>query len=1033
MTDATLQQDNAPPAPDRWEPVYNIQPGVPFADALATGLLQAYGFKPESLANIRILLPTRRACRILRDTFLRITDGKPLMLPAMQALGDIDEDELSLEISGLAGGELELNLPPAIPPLKRQILLARELMRSDQFHYSTDQAFALANALGRLLDQTYTENLDLKNLPALVKEEGLSDHWQITVKFLEILSQKWPQMLADIGVIDQADRRNRLLLALSDYWQANPAQTPVIAAGSTGSIPATAKLLKTISRMPQGTVILPGLDPTLDLDSREHIEDTHPQATLYNLLHKMDVEPTSVLLWPYLPKPSIHSDIPPAIAEKRMDMRRFLASETMRPAATSNHWQNLHLDDDSRHHLNGSLENLKLITCDTIQEEARVIALILRETLIDQGRTAALITADRMLAQRVAAVCRRWDIELDDSAGLALHQSVCGTFLRLTADYFADSPAIGTLLSILKHSHARLQLAEDEKALTLGGLEKDFLRGAIRLKTHDDILPARKDRDGLPKQPEQSYKDLAAAFKTLTNPMAALELHQRHSFKDILTAHIQLCENLATPCGGLDDTGNPLWRDDDGETAAIFMADLVSHSHTMPDVTLNEYAKILESLMKAVTVRSPYGTHPRLHILGQLEARLINADTIIMGGLNEGSWPPESPNDMWMSRPMRKDFGLPSPERSVGLAAHDFVQAFCHRNVIMTRALRNDGAPTRPARWLQRLETVLKALSIDMKEACSHEIYRDWEQQLDHYTGEPIQIKRPEPKPPVTARPNTLYVTAIEKWMRDPYSIYARYILGLRKLDDIEQPMGAAERGNMLHSVLEAFVGKYPRELPANAEDEFLKIARETLADDIEDDVLKNFWWPRIIRAGNWFVGHERQWRSIATPCIQEKEGIYTLDASSIGMDFTIKAKADRIDLMHDGSAAIIDYKSGTVPTQKNIEKGISPQMPLESVILEQGGFAGIDADKVGYIGHWKLSGGAEPGDPRPVKGDYETLLTNTEQGLAKLVRVFANENTPYYSLPRPDRAPPKEFQDYAHLARVQEWMTQDDAEESYD
>ena len=1033
MTDTTLQQDNAPPAPDRWEPVYNIQPGVPFADALATGLLQAYGFKPESLANIRILLPTRRACRILRDTFLRITDGKPLMLPAMQALGDIDEDELSLEISGLAGADLELNLPPAIPPLKRQILLARELMQSNEFHYSTDQAFALANALGRLLDQTYTENLDLKNLPSLVKEEGLSDHWQITVKFLEILSQKWPQILNDIGVIDQADRRNRLLLALSDYWQAKPAQTPVIAAGSTGSIPATAMLLKTISRMPKGTVILPGLDPTLDLESRDNIEDTHPQATLYTLLRKMEIEPTSVPLWPYLPKPSILSDIPPTIAEKRMDMRRFLASETMRPAATTDHWQNLHLDEDSRHHLNGSLENLKLITCDTIQEEARVISLILRETLIDQGRTAALITADRMLAQRVAAVCRRWNIELDDSAGLALHQSVCGTFLRLTADYFADSPAMGTLLSILKHSHSRLQMQADEKAITLGGLERDFLRGAVRLKSHDDILPARKDRDGLPKQPEQDYKDLAETFKTLCAPLASLDPHQRHSFKDILTAHIQLCENLATPSGGLDETGNPLWRDDDGETAAIFMADLMSHSHTMPDVTLSEYAKILESLMKAVTIRSPYGTHPRLHILGQLEARLINADTIIMGGLNEGSWPPESPNDMWMSRPMRKDFGLPSPERSVGLASHDFVQAFCHRNVIMTRALRNDGAPTRPARWLQRLETVLKALGIDMKDACSHEIYRDWEQQLDHYTGEPIQIKRPEPKPPVNARPDTLYVTAIEKWMRDPYSIYARYILGLRKLDDIEQPMGAAERGNMLHSVLEAFVDKYPRELPANAEEKFLKIARETLADDIEDDVLKNFWWPRIIRAGQWFVDYERQWRSKASPCIQEAEGSYTLDASSSGMNFTIKAKADRIDQMHDGSAAIIDYKSGTVPSQKNIEKGISPQMPLEGVILEQGGFAGINANTVGYIGHWKLSGGAEPGEEKPVKGDYETLLTNTEQGLAKLIRVFANENTPYYSLPRPDRAPPKEFQDYAHLARVQEWMTQDDTEDSYD
>lgn len=1025
-----MTNDNAA-VPETWAPVYNIQPGTPFADALATGLLEAYGTKPENLAHIRILLPTRRACRTLRDAFLRITEGKPLMLPSMQALGDINEEELSLEMAGLTGGELELSLPPSISPLKRQILLTRELMHSSEFHYSTDQAFALANALGRLLDQTYTENLDLKDLPALVKEETLSEHWKITIKFLEILSRKWPQMLKDMGVIDQADRRNRLLLALSEFWQKTVPEYPVFAAGSTGSIPATSQLLKTIAELPNGTVILPGLDPTLDEKSRANIEDTHPQATLYNLLGIMNTEPSSVPLWPYLPKASLQADAPQALTEKRMDMRRFLVSESMRPAATTDHWQNLHLLEDDRVHLQESLENLKLITCDTAQEEARVIALIFRETLdLDKTRTAALITADRSLARRVSAACKRWGIELDDSAGEPLYQTPCGTILRLVANYKGQPPAIGTLLSIMKHSHTRLQISTEDKAAVIGGFEKDFLRGVVKLKSHEDILPPRKDRNGNPIIPTERYVSFASKFKEAFTPLSVLNTSQTYPFKDILTAHIHVCEALAAPHEN-DVLGNPLWQGDDGEAAAIFLADLISHNHIMPDVTLAEYSKIIEGLMKTITVRSPYGTHPRLHILGQLEARLINADTIIMGGLNEGNWPPDSQNDMWMSRPMRKEFGLPSPERSVGLSAHDFVQAFCHQNVIMTRALRHDGAPTRPARWLQRLETVLKALGMNMQTMCSHETYRDWERLLDHHDGTPIQINRPEPKPPVSARPKQLYVTAIEKWMRDPYSIYARYILGLKKLDDIEQPMGAAERGNMLHEVLEQFVNKYKTELPPHAEAEFIKLARNILAEDLEEDVLRNFWWPRIERAGGWFVDHERQWRLKATPCKQEITGYYKLDTALCNANFTIKAKADRIDNLHNGSAAIIDYKSGTVPSQKNIESGLSPQMPLEGVILEQGGFAeaGIQSDTVGYIGHWKLSGGKEPGEDIPVKGDYETLLQTTIQGLETLVRVFANENTPYYSLPSPDKAPPKDFQDYAHLARVQEWSTQDDME----
>jgi ATP-dependent helicase/nuclease subunit B len=425
-------------------------------------------------------------------------------------------------------------------------------------------------------------------------------------------------------------------------------------------------------------------------------------------------------------------------------------------------------------------------------------------------------------------------------------------------------------------------------------------------------------------------------------------------------------------------------------------------------------------LMGTVTIRPRHGAHPRLAILGQLEARLLQADVVILSGLNEKSWPPDPGHDPWLSRPMRARFGLPSPERSIGLAAHDFVQGFCASRVILTRSLKQDGAPTVPARWLQRFDAVLQAANASLPEPAI-----DWlaiARVMDR-SAETKPCPRPQPRPPVANRPRELPVTAIELWLQDPYSVYAKYVLKLRKLNPLEQKPDAAARGTFLHDVLNDFVERYPDALPENAARILTDLGMAHYKSLADDSGFWRYWLPRFARIAHWLTAHEKDWRRSALPERREAKGQITLHGPA--GPFVLTARADRIDRFKGGGHALIDYKTGGSFSPRAMIEGKSPQLPLEGLILEQGGFEDLTG-KAAYLGYWRLTGGALEGDIKAIEGmDAETAIQKAQEGLRRLIEIYDRAETPYWSLPDPERAP--RFQDYAHLARVQEWSVADD------
>ena len=145
----------------------------------------------------------------------------------------------------------------------------------------------------------------------------------------------------------------------------------------------------------------------------------------------------------------------------------------------------------------------------------------------------------------------------------------------------------------------------------------------------------------------------------------------------------------------------------------MFCHDLLDAARDFPALPGRHYPALFEALSAHAVVRPAYGRHPRLAIWGLVEARLQQADLIVLGGLNEGTWPGAVPADPWMSRQMRAEFGIPLRERAVGIAAHDFAQALGASEVALTRAARREGAPTVPSRWLLRLDAVLRAVGLD--------------------------------------------------------------------------------------------------------------------------------------------------------------------------------------------------------------------------------------------------------------------------------------------------------------------------------
>ena len=949
---------------------------------------------------------------------MRLSGGVPLLLPRMRPIGDVDEDDLAFSASTdlLSEGVAWLETPPAIPGIKRELLLARQILQGQDV--SAEQAVLLARALAQLLDQVQTERLSFDRLADLAPGR-FSSHWRQTLNALKIVTEAWPAILAGKDLMDPAAHRNMMLERLQRQWTQTPPEHPIIAAGSTGSIPATADLLATVAAMPDGEIVLPGLDRYLDEDSWSEVrlDESHPQFGLARLLQRLGIEREAVQDWP---KSATETDFGRSVAPAA---RVRLIAEALQPAETIRARAGDPLGSEELTVALGT--DLSLVVCRDPGEEARVIAMAFRRTLDTPGKTATLVTPDRTLARRVAAEMKRWGVTVDDSAGLPLAATPPASFLLLLARTVSDALAPTGLLALLKHPLCSAGQATHTTRRQARALERIALRGP-RPKAGIDGLRQRLAASGKNgREPALTIcYDAEKLIDRLDERLTPLLADNSPELSDWLRRLCVVAQNLAaTP---EDPTGRRLWTGDAGEALAAFVNELDEAGSVIGPMPMQDkasLASLLARLMAGRAVRPRYGAHPRLAIQGPLEARLHHADLMILGGLNEGVWPSDPPVDPWMSRPMRQEFGLPSPERRTGLSAHDFAQAFCAPEVIVTRSEKADGSPTVASRWLQRLDTVLES-RLD-----SEKLQRFRERSLAlveeaSLLDRPPEVKscaRPEPKPPVAARPRKLSVTQIERWRRDPYAIYARHILQLKPLDAIDADPGASERGSLLHKVFATFIQDHPDgPLPSDALARLRRLGREQFRDLAHASGAAAIWWPRFERAAESFVATETARRAGIRTSHVEVSGEISIDMPAD--PFVLTGKADRIDLKCDGSAEILDYKTGGLPGKNDVDAGFNPQLPLEGLMLRLGGFENLpEIAEVDALTYWQLGGGRRPLIVRTAgKMAPPELIDAAEEGLIRLVTAYDDPDMPYMA--RPASAYALAYNDYEHLARIREW-----------
>ncbi|MFZ1952816.1 MAG: double-strand break repair protein AddB [Pseudolabrys sp.] len=1015
--------------------VFNIPASAPFLPVLISALRNGRlvkGFPasrdPLELARATLYLPTRRACQLARDAFAATLDEQAAILPRIVALGDLDEDEIIFAEAATAElAEDALVLPPAIGKLDRRLLLAQLIVRwadairpergAPLIANTPAAALALADDLARLIDDAITRKMDWQRLDALVPDQ-FDKYWQLTLDFLKIARNYWPLRLKEEGTIDAAARRDLLIEA--EMKRLAGSNHPVIAAGSTGSMPATAKLLAAIAQHPHGAVVLPSLDTVLDEESWRMIAAgadeksapvvVHPQFAMQALLARLGITRGAVK---QLAVPAAHG-------------RELLASETMRPAATTDRWQTRFKAVDFAAAADKAMDGLSVIETANAEEEALAIAVCLREGVETPHKTAALVTPDRALARRVVAALERWQVEVDDSGSDALADTPAGTFARLVVEAALGGLEPAPLLALLKHPLLRLGVEAGAHARAIAALERAVLRGPRPRRGAAGLLHAlasfKATRDELHRNDPRSFvvaADLDAAERLadkLAQALTPLEALGRnpHSLFTLTQAHAKALEALA-------DEGKMIiaYAGTDGrQLQRAFETLTESQASQTLELAAADYPDVFHLLLSDRAERRAEIGNPRVRIFGLLEARLQNVDRIVLGGLNEGTWPPDTRSDPWLSRPMRLDLGLNLPELRIGLSAHDFTQGLGAPEVILTRAAKQAGAPTVASRFVQRLAAVAgekrwkAALARGAK-------YTDYARALDH----PAKVSpapRPQPAPPPEARPAQLSVTDIENWLRDPYTIYAKHVLRLFPLDAIDTPPGAADRGTFIHEAIGEFTKTFDV-LPADVTRELVALGEKHFAPLKDYEEARAFWWTRFLRIAGWFEGWERERRAGATGIFAELSGKHSIALGKA--EFLLTARADRIERRADGSYAILDYKTGQPPTEPQVRSGLAPQLTLEAAILRNGGFPGIAAGSVSEIGYVRLKGGDPPGEPKTIKfteGTPDSCADIALQKLTGIAQRFLVDGEPYHSLVHPMWK--KHYGDYDHLARVKEW-----------
>ncbi|MFI3240972.1 MAG: DUF559 domain-containing protein [Alphaproteobacteria bacterium] len=1096
--------------------VFNVSIALDFHQFLAEKYALLYKDNPLGLSDVVFLMPSKRAVSSLRNAFLQVFELRPMILPQIKAIADFDEDELLLKIENFA------DIKEAISKDERIFYFIKMIMKKK---INLNQAYQLSLELSSLLDEAQNLDVDLEKLQEIIPD-NFSAHVQDIFEFLKIITQNWPFILKERNQIDVVQRQKELFkLATQNLLNSN---NKIVVAGVSAPFVDIKNLMKSLLDNQNAEIYFYGIDMFLSEQEWIELPEIHPCFENKQMIDFLNLSRDDIV--------NVSGD----------EVKEEFVSELMRPAFSSENWQNINPN------LKNFFENIHIMEADSLSQEALMIAILIRKCL-EEDKEIALISPDRNLSRLVCSELKRFDVEVDDSAGRPLSSTSLGSFLRLILESVINDDVVD-FLSLVKHPYFN---------------NKDFVKEYERI-----VLRQKRENEEL--------SLVANAIKK------QLVLPERATLKDMLTAHINLAHSLC----------NKLFVKEEGRVASQLFTNILESCELINDVSLLEYKDYFDTLLSSASVRKNYNTHPKVKILGAIEARFNKFDVAIIGSCNEGMWPMANNPNPWLSESMKKDLGLSTYSYKVGISSFDFASALCgggdnmemffdtphrpsgtspaggaddsafgicppcgengtkcqkgvkeshryystilkeysrslrknmtpqevkvwqkirkeqlgykfrrqvsiddkyiadfaclekrliieidgsHHNgnvadvdrhfylenngffiirfwnneiednldecvdrvknvcenvesflntplrqaspatspargadysaaVYITRAIKVDGTPQVKSRFLLKIEALAKLLNVVLNKK-EEFVYK----KLSYIINEPkefIGILPPAPQPPVEARPKHISASQIETWIKDPYAIYAKYVLSLYPLDDLNQELEAKDYGTIIHKILEIFYKKHNTIFPLNAKEELQMTGDEIFANSglTQDRIV--FWKARLNKIIDHLINVENQY-SVGIKN-RRSEVMAELDLGG----FVLKAKADRIDELTNGDINVIDYKTGGLKSKAEIYSGYGPQLPAEGLIFSES----LKTDVANLI-YWQL------GKKEAVFNDkLDELFLKTKEQLLKLIAEYNKQSTPYYSCPDVDNLP--KYSDYEHLARLREWAVKGDGNE---
>jgi ATP-dependent helicase/nuclease subunit B len=970
--------------------VHSIAAHRGFADALVAGLIPRYAEPDLGLARLTLLLPSRRAERIVTEAFVRLSQGG-LLLPRMVLVGDLDLDETLGALLDPLGTASEI--ASAADPVRRWLRLADHIAavrgESERGAALLRQAFEFGRTIDRLLvEEVDPLSLAADEVHAIVSE--LAGHWDRSTAEFRAVYALWSAELAERGEIDAPERRNRLFDHTARRWKESPPAFPVVAAGVTSASPALARLLRVVADLPKGSVILPDLDLALDAEVWDELGTagmppalgdppfgsndaaTHPQYHLKLLLGRMGVARGEVQPWH---RAGLAAAEP---ARSRAISNLFL------PPRASARWAQLPAEERR-------LTGVRMIEAAHPGEEAQAIALLIREALEVPEKRVALVTPDRGLAGRVVAHLGRWGIAADDTAGRPLPQTAAGRLFLLLAEVLAEQAAPVPLIALLGHPKVR---SGEERAEWLD-----------RTRALDLALRGPRPDAGL--EPLRAI----AATHGLAEWWAGVEPILAPLFA--LGDEVRLADGLdALAAAGEALCGVALWEGADGRALSAWFSELRrAADQTGTRLAPGELAPALRDALDRVQVRPPWGGHPRVAIYGLLEARMARADLAICGGLIEGTWPGSSAPDPLLPPAVLRALGVPGAEFRIGLAAHDLAAALGAPEVVLSWSQRAEGAPALPSRFVLRIKAMLGD-QLDRHV----ELDKVRQARLLGMAKSAPPYPRPKPMPDAEQRRVDVSVTGLDRLRGDPYQFYANSILRLKSLDGLDMEPSAAWQGSAVHDILETW---------HRDGGELIPLATTMLDAMSAHPLMRALWRPRLLEALRWLEAEQAKLGG---------EGRRVLKSEVWGetrvKGVRIFGRADRIDQLPAGTLAVIDYKTGKPPTGAMVEQGFALQLGLTALIAECGGFDGVSGaaerfeywslakrrsgEDFGFIEEPVLEGRKRSGLPR------DEFVATTAAFLDDALDRWILGSDPFTARLNPDLA---SYNDFDQLMRLDEWL----------